>query len=322
MKFLYSILLIVLIQACGAENSEVLNTDSDSIPEVIVIDTIPPFESIPSNLETTDLLLPEGFTYTVLFQETNDLVVRADGKKFPAKGSHDMSVFIPDATSPETKGQLYISHETKYADANLGDGGGATIFDIELIDGHWKVVGDFKHVDFSTVGGTNRNCGGSLSPNGTVLTCEEVWAPNTSYLWSGGKGHTDTSFQNGRPLWQNMGYVVEVDPKTKKAVRKFWQMGRMVHEDVHCTPDGKTVYLTDDNSPGIFFKYETKLLFIIEKHIFFKPRISTFAKLFNGQSIKKLIAKNNQIIFFFKVFKIINPVNIFFIFKCIFLNFF
>ena len=261
MKFLYSILLIVLIQACGAENSEVLNTDSDSIPEVIVIDTIPPFESIPSNLETTDLLLPEGFTYTVLFQETNDLVVRADGKKFPAKGSHDMSVFIPDATSPETKGQLYISHETKYADANLGDGGGATIFDIELIDGHWKVVGDFKHVDFSTVGGTNRNCGGSLSPNGTVLTCEEVWAPNTSYLWSGGKGHTDTSFQNGRPLWQNMGYVVEVDPKTKKAVRKFWQMGRMVHEDVHCTPDGKTVYLTDDNSPGIFFKYETKKAF-------------------------------------------------------------
>lgn len=258
-KILFIATTLVLVSCSGNSESEKEITKDTVAQEVI--DTLPPFESIQSNFTTDSLILPEGFTYKVLFREEFDLVTRADGKKFPAKGSHDLSVFIPDKTSPDTKGMLYISHETKYADTNLGDGGGATIFDLELVDGEWTVISDFKHVDFSTVGGTNRNCGGSISPNGTVFTCEEVWAPNTSYLWADGKGHTDTSFQNGRPLWQNMGYMVEVDPYTSKAIKKHWKMGRFVHEDIHFTSDGKTAYLTDDNSPGIFFKYETKKAF-------------------------------------------------------------
>lgn len=250
---------VLLISCSGNATSEKEKTDDTLVQEVI--DSLPPFKALESNFTTDSLILPEGFTYTVLFREEFDQVTRADGKQFPAKGAHDLSVFIPDKASPETKGRLYISHETKYANPDLGDGGGATTFDIENKNGHWQVVGNFNHVDFSSVGGTNRNCGGSLSPNGTVFTCEEVWAPNTSYLWAEGKGHTDTSFQNGRPLWQNMGYVVEVDPFTNKAIKKHWKMGRFVHEDLHFTPDGKTVYLTDDNSPGVFFKYETKTAF-------------------------------------------------------------
>ncbi|MBI3133266.1 MAG: DUF839 domain-containing protein [Bacteroidetes bacterium] len=260
MKKLTVISSLILLASCSGSGDEIEETPKDTVVQQVV-DTIPPFVAIQSNFTTDSLILPEGFTYTILFREEFDLVTRADGKKFPAKGSHDLSVFIPDKTAPETRGKLYISHETKYANADLGDGGGATIFDIELKDGHWQVVSEFHHVDFSQVGGTNRNCGGSMSPNGTVFTCEEVWAPNTSYLWSDGKGHTDTSFQNGRPLWQNMGYVVEVDPYTHKAIKKHWKMGRFVHEDLHFTPDGKTVYLTDDNSPGVFFKYETKTAF-------------------------------------------------------------
>jgi len=260
MTYKFILLAIPFIAACGSNSDDNKSGNQDSL-NFELVDTLPPFNAIASNFTTDSLILPEGFTYTILFQEEFDSVTRADGKKFPAKGYHDLSVFIPDPVSPETKGKLYISHESKYANADLGDGGGATIFDIELIDGHWKVVSEFNHVDFSNVGGTNRNCGGSISPNGTVFTCEEVWAPNTSYLWAEGKGHTDTSFQHGRPLWQNMGYMVEVDPQTNKAIKKHWKMGRFVHEDIHFTPDGKTAYLTDDNSPGIFFKYETKKAF-------------------------------------------------------------
>jgi secreted PhoX family phosphatase len=260
MKSCFFLIPLIALSACG-NNANENNTGNQDSLKVEEFDTLPPFISIHSNFTTDSLILPEGFSYTILFQEEFDSVTRADGKKFPAKGYHDLSVFIPDKNSPETKGKLYISHESKYANADLGDGGGATIFDIELIDGTWKVVSEFHHVDFSNVGGTNRNCGGSISPNGTVFTCEEVWAPNTSYLWAEGKGHTDTSFQNGRPLWQNMGYMVEVDPQNNKAVKKHWKMGRFVHEDIHFTPDGKTAYLTDDNSPGIFFKYETKKAF-------------------------------------------------------------
>lgn len=256
MKNFVFVFYLILLISCGTESSSENVSSEDSLETRIEpIDTTPLFLSVESNFTTDSLILPEGFTYKVLFREELDLVTRADGEKFPAKGYHDMSAFIPDKMSPQTKGKLYISHESKYADPNLGDGGGATIFDIELIDGHWEIVSEFRHVDFSGVGGTNRNCGGSLSPNGTVFTCEEVWAPNTKYLWNDGKGHTDTSYQNGRPLWQNMGYVVEVDPNTGKALKKHWKMGRFVHEDIHFTSDGKTVYLTDDNSPGAFYKF-------------------------------------------------------------------
>lgn len=258
------IIALVLLPclSCGtSSNGETDRVDESEVLEdtvvVAVVDTIPPFESIASNFDTDSLILPEGFTFRVLFQEKTDLVTRADGQKFPAKGNHDLSVFIPDAENPDTKGLLYISHETKYADANLGDGGGATIFEIEIVDGSWQVQGEFDHVDFSGVGYTNRNCGGSLTPNGTVFTCEESWAWNTEYLYQGGKGHTDTSWHYGLSVWQNMGYIVEVDPQTRKVIKKHHKMGKFIHEDALCTADGKTVYLSDDMSPGMFFKYET-----------------------------------------------------------------
>jgi uncharacterized protein len=253
---LYFSVLLFFVSCSGDPQPQEEPVKDDTLVQVVETDTTPLFKSIAPQIESDSLVLPEGFTYRILFQEEFSVVKRADGMKYPAKGYHDLSVFIPNKMNPETSGLLYISHESKYANAGLGDGGGATVFEMELIDGRWEVKGDFHHVDFSSVGGTNRNCGGTLSPLGTVFTCEEVWAPNTNYLWDNGKGHTDTSWINGRPLWQNMGYVVEVDPYSKKAVRKHWKMGRYVHEDLHFTPDGKAVYLTDDNSPGIFFKYE------------------------------------------------------------------
>tara|TARA_B110000037_G_scaffold222406_1_gene297171 strand:+ start:106669 stop:108186 length:1518 start_codon:yes stop_codon:yes gene_type:complete len=261
MKNFFLFATILGLISCGAEAVE--NAPIDDAPivadtiEQVAIDTIPLFQSIASNFDTDSLILPEGFSYRILFQEKTDLVTRADGQQFPAKGNHDLTVFIPDEEKPETKGLLYISHETKYADPNLGDGGGATIFEIEKIDGHWQVRGNFDHVDFSSVGYTNRNCGGSLTPNGTVFTCEETWSWNTEYLYQGGKGHTDTTWMYGLSLWQNMGYVVEVDPQTRKVVKKHHKMGKFIHEDALCTADGKTVYLSDDMSPGLFFKYET-----------------------------------------------------------------
>ena len=129
MNKIFSISLLFLLISCGGEENPADNpetVDTDTLVEVI--DTIPPFEPIASNFETLDLLLPEGFTYRVIFQEKTDMVTRADGEQFPAKGNHDLSVFIPDEEFPETKGILYVSHETKYADDNLGDGGGATVF--------------------------------------------------------------------------------------------------------------------------------------------------------------------------------------------------
>jgi len=249
--------LFAFLVSCGGETiiePEAENPFTDTTSQIEPLDTLPPFESIASNFNTTDLVLPEGFSYTVLFSEKDDEVLRADGQKFPAKGKHDLSVFIPDSKFPEKKGVLYISHETSEAHADLGDGGGATIFNLEMIDGHWTVQGDFHHVDFSSIGFTDRNCGGSLAPNGNVLTCEETWGYDNEYFTK--KGLENRDFGNGREMWENIGYVVEVDPIERKVVKRHMTMGKLVHEDVHVMEDGLTAYITDDYSPGVFMKLE------------------------------------------------------------------
>ena len=49
-------------------------------------------------------------------------------------------------------------------------------------------------------------------------------------------------------MWQNIRYIVEVDPRERKVVKRHMTMGKLVHEDVHVTEDGKTAYITDDTS--------------------------------------------------------------------------
>ncbi|MBD3638137.1 MAG: DUF839 domain-containing protein [Crocinitomicaceae bacterium] len=247
------LLLFILISCNGSDVDDEPEESDDSTAVVEVVDTLPPFEPISSNFSTTDLILPEGFTYRVLFSE-GDLVTRSDGRKAPAKGKHDLSVFIPSDEDPENKGILYISHETNMPDSILGDGGGATVFDLEKIDDHWQVKGEFHHIDFSPIGFTDRNCGGSLGPNGNVFTCEETWGYDNAYFTK--RGIKDRDFGNGRPMWQNLGYVVEVDPRERKVVKRHMTMGKLVHEDVLITEDGKTCYITDDYDPGVFMKLE------------------------------------------------------------------
>jgi len=134
--------ILILISCAENEIQSAKKIDTNTYNEHVKIsDTIPTFESVQSNFNGRDLILPKGFTYTVLFSEGDD-VTREDGKKFPAKGNHDLSVFIPNEEYPNSKGILYISHETKHKDENLGDGGGATIFDIEKINNKWQVIGD------------------------------------------------------------------------------------------------------------------------------------------------------------------------------------
>jgi hypothetical protein len=258
MKRLIIYLIPFLLLACSTDqeiqNAQNIKTDTSSIDTLAAVDTIPIFDPIASNFSTSDIILPEGFTYKVLFSEKTDMVLKENGEKFPAKGKHDLTVFIPDTEFPETKGILYISHETSEAHKDLGDGGGATVFDIELTEKGWGVVGDFHHIDFSPVGFTDRNCGGSLAPNGNVLTCEETWGYNNEYFTK--KGLENRDFANGREMWENMGYVVEVDPRERKVIKRHMTMGKLVHEDIHVMADGKTAYITDDYSPGVFLKLE------------------------------------------------------------------
>jgi len=214
--------------------------------------TIELFKPIPPNFDNRTVLIPEGFKYDVLYSE-GDTVVTVNGVKAPAKGSQDMVVYIPIDNS-STHGYLYVNHEEHKPNALLGDGGGGVVFEVKQENGKWGVVGNFNAIDFSGVGQTFRNCGGTLLPNGHILTTEEEFPMSNEEVYRE-FGITDTSDFEGKKKYMDYGWAVEVDPISHKAIRKLKSLGRYRHEDAKCMPDGKTLYLTADNKPSIIFKF-------------------------------------------------------------------
>lgn len=238
MKTIFFVLLLLFIEPCysGTISSEL-------------------FKPVAVNYNNNTVVIPEGFTYKILFSE-GDTVLTNSGKKAPAKGSQDMIVYIPINNSSE-HGYLYVNHEEHKPNAILGDGGGGTVFEVEKKNGGWQVVGDYRAIDFSAVGETFRNCGGTLTPHGTILTTEEEFPQTNAEIFSR-FGITDTSDFEGKKKFLNYGWMIEVDPSTRKAIRKIKNFGRYPHEDAQCMPDDKTIYFTSDNKPSIIFKFIAK----------------------------------------------------------------
>lgn len=188
--------------------------------------------------------LPRNWTVDVLFDEA-DYVLVNDSTSLLTKGKHDMIVYMPIKGS-SAHGYLVVSHETISLDSVYGDGGGATIFEVQKQGLNWKVVSKKTTIDFSTVKQTALNCGGKLSPNGTILMAEEFAPKNTSEL----RGLDSTKY-----LPTDFGWIVEVNPKSKKAIRKLHGLGRYKHEDVYVMPDNKTIYISNDDTPAVLFKF-------------------------------------------------------------------
>jgi uncharacterized protein len=210
------------------------------------------FKPIAYNFDTEVPILPEKFSFDIVFHE-DDTVIAPNGKLVPAKGHHDMIQYIPIKKSNE-HGYLYVSHETHDTNSVLGDGGGGAVLEIKKENGKWKKIGKPRAIDFSTVGNTSRNCGGAVTPYGTILTAEETEPQSNLQVYVRDQIR-DTSNYNGRKRFENIGWMVEVDPKSGKALRKLYSMGRFQHEDVAFMPDNKTVFLTDDYTPAVFFKF-------------------------------------------------------------------
>jgi hypothetical protein len=216
------------------------------------------FKSIDRD-ETGKLVLPQGMKYDLLFRE-GDTIYNVNGKTGPAKGNHDLNIYIPLENS--RRGKIYTSHEENAVSDLAGDGGGGTVYEIEWSGNSWK-SGKKTAIDFSKVGGTYNNCSGTLTTKGTILSTEEAPPVSNSTLMKSpyakdGIGFRDTSDFNGMKRYENMGWVVEVDPVSKKAIHKLYKMGRFSHEGIWIMPDKKTVYLADDNYPAVFFKFVAK----------------------------------------------------------------
>jgi hypothetical protein len=158
------------------------------------------------------------------------------------------------------------------------------VVDQELEDGR---QGKFFNVDFvNTVGETGMNCGGIVSVvDGRIWTAEEWFRSSTASINNGNyqspespgwfpKSPGETVNQGVRdtaeftistdipgfdgltiPKYQNFNYMVEVDPRQAKAIRKQYNWGRQGFEGGVVSLDNTTIYLGVDATPAFWCKF-------------------------------------------------------------------
>lgn len=233
---------------------------------------------------TTVVLPPNPLKYQVIFIGATDTVATTATYGNPAgqtlaKQWHDFIGVTPDPNN-SNEYWIIVNHEMQQRNDRVGDGGGMTSFKVRrdantdtlmvvnqtLADGR---SGKFFNVDFvNTVGETGMNCGGIVSPTGRIWTAEEwgvssnpsisSWARDTANFVIGVDG-VDPNLPgfNGYSLkkYQNFNWMVEVDPKEAKAIRKQYNWGRQEYEGGAIADDNRTVYLGADRTPGLFTKF-------------------------------------------------------------------
>lgn len=201
--------------------------------------------------DTLDLQMVDFLSAKVLFQ-AGDTVKNKKGKFVQAQGSHDATLFLPMQGS-SNQGKLFVGHETKFHPQGKEGGGASTIFEVQLKNGQWGVIGDKHKTNYDPVGGTVNNCGATITPFGTLLTAEEFFPKSNGDI--GQLSSEIMEQENEQKPYLNFGFMVEVDPATNQAIRKLKKMGRFVHEHAHVDSNNNTVYLTNDDKPAVFFKY-------------------------------------------------------------------
>jgi secreted PhoX family phosphatase len=221
------------------------------------------------------------FTGGVDVVKTTATYGNAAGQTY-AKQWHDFIGFTPDKTNSGDLGWVSVNHEMTQRNDYVGDGGGMTVFKLKRTDGDKLEVveqtladgrkGKFFNVDFvNTVGETGMNCGGITDrANGRIWTAEEWLQSSNRNIFNNGANFRDTNnftigvttpagFPgfNGKTIkrFQNLNWMVEIDPVNAKAIRKQYNWGRAGWEGGVVLPDNKTVFLFEDGSPGILAKF-------------------------------------------------------------------
>ena len=193
------------------------------------------FTGIASGNQAANMFIPESHRYQV--------IVRS-GDAYTSGGTvgtnNDFTAYVPIEGSSR-HGYLAINHETTP--------GGMSVAEVTFDEATqlWN-LGSIDRVDFShpSLNGTVRLCSGGITPWGTVVTAEEVYATTDG----NGDGYAD------------MGWLMEVDPATRTVVDydgdgapdKIWAAGRMSHENA-CFKGDSVLYQAADQADGIVFKY-------------------------------------------------------------------
>ena len=233
-----------------------------------------------TNWEPTTVVMPASpLQFQVIFIGGHHYVQTGNNDSTLAKQWHDFIGFTPetDPNSPDL-GWVTVNHEMILADDKIGDGGGMTVFKVRRDAATDSIIvvpqtlqdgrsGKFFNVDFSPTGETGMNCGGINSLDGRIWTAEEWWQGSNTAIYANGGGFRDTSnftiansgisVADGQTIakYQNLNWMVEVDPINAKSIRKQYNWGRQEFEGGCVMPDNKTVYLGADATPGFFSKF-------------------------------------------------------------------
>jgi hypothetical protein len=241
--------------------------------------------TVDADWNATEVVIPPSpFQFQILFTGGEDMVQTGRGEEAPAKQWHDFIGFTPVTDEdcvedPNTIGWVSVNHEQIIADDKIGDGGGMTAFllardetddslyivDQTLADGR---EGTFFNVDFAAVGETGMNCGGiNSNVDGRIWTAEEWFRTDNASINDGGNGVRDisdytikyTAFDMANfqtiPKYQNFNWMVEIDPREAKAVRKQYNWGRQPFEGGTVANDNQTVYMGADATPGFLTRF-------------------------------------------------------------------
>jgi len=223
---------------------------SSDVEKELVVSAIGQYQILGQTGDTFGADLPEGLGH----------IYTLDGEELVLE--NDMPDFNGFITTAEGEGYLFSNWEELP--------GGMSRMKIKKDDlGMWQVT-EAMMLDFSPVWGTAANCFGSMSPWNTPLTSEE-WVVNSSVDSTTSPSWNDpvavsTESRLGR-MWEmtapdvpnpyNYGYIAEVtEPLADSPVIvKHFAMGRYEHENSTVMPDGKTVYLSQDDTGGVLFKF-------------------------------------------------------------------
>ena len=222
---------------------------------------------------------PPPLTLQILFTGDLDQVQTTPIYESPAntvvsKGFNSFVGFTPDKTEVSL-GWISVHHAIISSNDHIGDGGGTTVFRVKrninsdelvvmdqtLADGR---SGKFFNVDYvNFVGETLANSGGiSSTYDGRIWAAEEWFRSGPSSI-AEIRDSNDVTISSEIEGWdgqtlskyQSFNYMVEIDPRQAKAIRKQYNWGRTGYEAGVVANDNRTVYLGVDATPGYFVKF-------------------------------------------------------------------
>jgi secreted PhoX family phosphatase len=226
------------------------------------------FASLGADSQNSDFILPSTHTFQALI-ENGDPLSKA-GETMP--DVLDFTGYVPRRGSSKY-GYLSINSESAP--------GAVTILNLEFDDsqGKWEIDSS-EGVDFPIhpIPGSNEtfatisNCSGTVTPWGTVISCEETTSIETeSYCNNPNNANSlrciyFSERDNNNDGYDDFGWAIEIDPATrtvldrdvpKNGPDKLWAMGNFKHENAVIRADHKTVYQGADatNGQGYLFKY-------------------------------------------------------------------